>query len=259
MSPIVHSTNNILSSRDFMAPSNEWTEEGEFILRGHTVLLDNPSVVVPLDLMPAFASGGVLQGQDIGFRVSLNRATNDLLADYIDIGKAEDFNPTSSTRRTTHSLKTSSTTTCVTYTQWSVEEYCSVIQLHLAIQNFLHVPFGSTFNSTRFCGVMFNRDAGFLPKDPVWDNQQHATLSGFPTVLLDNCRTKAQRLLTSSRRQHGTAQCRGARRQGNVPVQHHREEHLLVDGVQARRGDENSVTFDLRDKEKLRSSETTTS
>lgn len=256
MSPIVHSTNNqFTSSRDYMAPSNEWTEDGDFILRGHYRASRQPiRGRTTMDLMPAFAKWWrSTKGQDIGFRVSLNRATNDLLADYIDIGKAEDFKPNFFDKtydtfledfiyynlRDVHAMV-------------AVEEYCNVIELHLAIQNFLHVPFGSTFNSTRFCGVMFNRDAGFLPKDPVWDNQQHATLKGHPTVLLDELSYEGAEVVD-------------VETEGNMGLHHNvaaldakamypyniiGKNICWLTAYMPEEGDDNSVTFDLRDKEK---------
>ena len=39
----------------------------------------------------------------------------------------------------------------------------------------------STFNSARFCGVMFSEEAGFAPVDPVWDNQPYQTYWAYPS------------------------------------------------------------------------------
>ena len=182
MSPIVHSSNNqFTSTRDFMPPADNWSEEGEKILKGHYRASRQPiRGRATIDLMPAFAKWWrSTKGQDIGFRVSLNRATNELLKDYIDVGKDADFKWGFFDKAYDKFIED--------YIYYNirdveamvqVEGYANVIQLHHAMQVFLKVPFGSTFNATRFCGVMFSRGAGFLPGDPVWDNQPFAKYMG---------------------------------------------------------------------------------
>ena len=187
MSPVVKSENGQFhSTPDYMPPSDNWAEDGERIARGHYRASKQPiRGRSTIDLMPAFVGWWrSTKGQSLGARVSLNRVTNDedgLLKDYIKVGKAEEFKP--------DFYDKTYDTFIEDYLYYNIrdvvamveiERYGTVIQLHLAMQRFLRVPFGSTFNSTRFCGVMFSRDAGFLPMDPVWDNQPFKTYWAYP-------------------------------------------------------------------------------
>lgn len=182
MSPMVTSANGqFTSTPDFMPPSDNWGEDGERLMKGRYVASRQPiRGRASIDLMPAFVGWWrSTKGQSLGARVSLNRVTNSengLLKDYIKVGKAEEFKPNFHDKTYDTFIED--------YLYYNIrdvvamveiERFGNVIQLHLAMQRFLRVPFGSTFNSTRFCGVMFSRDAGFLPLDPVWDNQPHKT------------------------------------------------------------------------------------
>lgn len=179
MSPKVSSSNGqFTTTPDYLPPSDNWTGEGERLQRGKYTASRQPiRGRATIDLQPAFVDWWrSTKGQTLGAYCSLDRATNDLLKDYIDVGKATDFKPDFDDKTYDTFIEDYIYYNIIDVAAMvEVERYANVIQLHLAMQNFLKVPFGSTFNSTRFCGVMFSKEAGFLPVDPVWDNQPYQT------------------------------------------------------------------------------------
>lgn len=179
MSPKVSSSNGqFYTTPDYLPPSDNWTGEGERLQRGKYTASRQPiRGRATIDLQPAFVDWWrSTKGQTLGAYCSLDRATNDLLKDYINVGKATDFKPDFDDKTYDTFIEDYIYYNIIDVAAMvEVERYANVIQLHLAMQNFLKVPFGSTFNSTRFCGVMFSKEAGFLPVDPVWDNQPYQT------------------------------------------------------------------------------------
>lgn len=179
MSPKVSSSNGqFTTTPDYLPPSDNWTGEGERLQRGKYTASRQPiRGRATIDLQPAFVDWWrSTKGQTLGAYCSLDRATNDLLKDYINVGKATDFKPDFDDKTYDTFIEDYIYYNIIDVAAMvEVERYANVIQLHLAMQNFLKVPFGSTFNSTRFCGVMFSKEAGFLPVDPVWDNQPYQT------------------------------------------------------------------------------------
>ena len=156
-------------------PAPWWDEDGSKNIRdsyrqSHQPIRGRTS----LDLMPTFVQWWrSTKGQDLGQRCSLDRATNDLLKDYLSVGKAKDFQPNFFDKDYDAFIEDYIYYNIVDVDAMvQIENYGNIIKLHTGMQDFLKVPFGSTFNSTRFCGVMFARDAGFLPEDPVWDRQK---------------------------------------------------------------------------------------
>lgn len=185
MSPRVSSSNGqFTTTPDYLPPSDNWTDEGERVMKGKYAASRQPiRGRATIDLQPAFVGWWrSTKGQTLGSYVSLDRATNDLLKDYIDVGKATDFKPDFDDKTYDTFIEDYIYYNIVDVAAMvEIERYANVIQLHLAMQNFLKVPFGSTFNSTRFCGVMFSKEAGFLPVDPVWDNQPYQTYWAYPS------------------------------------------------------------------------------
>lgn len=179
MSPKVSSSNGqFTTTPDYLPPSDNWTGEGERLQRGKYTASRQPiRGRATIDLQPAFVDWWrSTKGQTLGAYCSLDRATNDLLKDYIKVGKATDFKPDFDDKTYDTFIEDYIYYNIIDVAAMvEVERYANVIQLHLAMQNFLKVPFGSTFNATRFCGVMFSKEAGFLPVDPVWDNQPYQT------------------------------------------------------------------------------------
>ena len=179
MSPQVSSSNGqFTTTPDYLPPSDNWTDEGQRVMKGKYAASRQPiRGRATIDLQPAFVGWWrSTKGQTLGSYVSLDRATNDLLKDYINVGKATDFKPDFDDKTYDTFIEDYIYYNIVDVAAMvEIERYANVIQLHLAMQNFLKVPFGSTFNSTRFCGVMFSKEAGFLPVDPVWDNQPYQT------------------------------------------------------------------------------------
>ena len=100
-----------------------------------------------IDLQPAFVGWWrSTKGQTLGSYVSLDRATNDLLKDYIDVGKATDFKPDFDDKTYDTFIEDYIYYNIVDVAAMvEIERYANVIELHLAMQNFLKVPFGSTF------------------------------------------------------------------------------------------------------------------
>lgn len=156
-------------------PAPWWDEDGNKSIRdsyrpSHQPIRGRAS----LDLMPAFVQWWrSTKGQDLGKRCSLDRATNELLKEYISVSKAKDFQPNFFDKDYDAFIEDYIYYNIMDVDSMvQIENYGNIIKLHIGMQDFLKVPFGSTFNSTRFCGVMFSKQAGFLPQDPVWDMQK---------------------------------------------------------------------------------------
>ena len=96
MSPRVSSSNGqFTTTPDYLPPSDNWTDEGERVMKGKYAASRQPiRGRATIDLQPAFVGWWrSTKGQTLGSYVSLDRATNDLLKDYISVGKATDFKP----------------------------------------------------------------------------------------------------------------------------------------------------------------------